>query len=1149
MVALKTGQLEYVQSFQQLVPFLRDELDWPIDGDDFIDLEDVTFEYDADELHIKPEERAKIREIRQLRPLVTNQPWGIFFVSFESEKNIPVVVLRRILRALVVRKRHSANATDRKGWDLNDLLFISAFGRTGERELSFAHFSEEPESGGLAVLRVLGWDNKNTRLHLANVYETLRSRLRWPDEPEDAEDWRKNWASAFVLKHREAIDTSKALAIRLAKLATQIRERANTIMTVEPEEGPMRSLHNAFRECLIHDLDEDDFADMFAQTIAYGLLTARISRESGALVADDLAHMVPVTNPFLKELFETFLALSGRSKRKHLDFDELGIDDVVETLRNTKIEAVLRDFGDRNPQEDPVIHFYELFLREYDAQKRLQRGVFYTPRPVVSFIVRSVDEILRTEFELKFGLADTTTWGEMTERIDGLDVPKGTEHDQPFVQILDPATGTGTFLVEAIDLIHKTMTDKWKADGHGERKIEHLWNDYVPKHLLTRLHGYELMMAPYAIAHMKIGLKLYETGYRFGTGERARVYLTNSLEPAHDFSDRLAFAIPALAHEAKSVNEIKKHQRFTVVIGNPPYSVSSWNTGTWITNLAEDYKRTVRSEESQIQSLSNDYIKFLRFGQWLIETSGLGLLGLITGHGFLHGTQPRDLRRQLVEVFDRCYCLDLHGSIRRSASGDAEDEPVFQIMTGVAILVGLRTTPHVEQGASLQTSLIGRLEKKLSFLVVNTAVSATIAVSQHEPTSPYFFFASAKSEPDLAAEYRDFIDLPAIFGTGNRQKDREKYWATGFATQQDDLAISFSPKEVANKMAALAESQSFEELRGRYRLCTTNQWNYQKAKKFAEQEQWIEYLAEVAYRPFDRRWTVYHRHVLTIPRMQVMSQLDGNADHNIGLVSSRAVNDLVFAHCFVTVEPIDKISISTKTSTNAYVFPLYFTESDMFEVRRRPNISGTFLSSLAAALNLPLSSGHGVLDKFTPEVIFCYLYAILHSISYRERYAEFLKIDFPRLPLTDNTELFQALANFGGKLVARHLLDPKESKLLCQPETRFICKGNPRVEPGFPKYSNGKVMINASCWFEDVTPDVWEFHIGGYQVCRKWLKDRAAKGGKNPHPGRVLSNEDILHYRRITVSLKETIRIMKEIDTVIDKHGGWPGAFVISETN
>lgn len=314
---------------------------------------------------------------------MTDQPWGIFFVKFEP-KRLPVVALRRVLRSLVIRKRRSADQAQTASWQLHDLLFISAYGEDDQRQITFAHFSEDPEFGDLPTLRVLGWDDADTVLHIDHVHQTLHDQLSWPDDHEDLDAWRERWASAFTVRHREVITTSRQLAERLAELARVIRRRVNAALAVEAEDGPTRTLMAAFKEALIHDLSEDDFADMYAQTIAYGLLSARVSRPAG-LVADDVKAMVPITNPFLRDLLDTFLDVGGRQGA--IDFDELGVNDVVELLRRANMEAVLRDFGDRNPQEDPVIHFYEAFLREYDAEKRMKRGVFYTPRPVVSYIV------------------------------------------------------------------------------------------------------------------------------------------------------------------------------------------------------------------------------------------------------------------------------------------------------------------------------------------------------------------------------------------------------------------------------------------------------------------------------------------------------------------------------------------------------------------------------------------------------------------------------------------------------------------------------------------------------------------------------------------------------------------------------------------
>ena len=385
--------LKDIRTFPSLVKYLRDELDWPIEAYDF---EELTFDYTTEELGIDSKNAAKIQEIKRLRPLSINQPWGIFFVKFEP-KRLPVVALRRILSRVVVKKRASANSAERTSWEMSDLLFISNYGEGEERRISLAHFCQDTAKNDLPTLKVLGWDNLDTDLHLDHVADKFQNKLKWPDEEDDIEGWKEVWRSAFTLRHREVIKTSKTLAVRLAELARDIRTRINTVLSIEVKNGPVKRLMKGFQEALIHDLDENDFADMYAQTIAYGLLSARVANPSGG-TADDFAEAMPITNPFLKELMETFLDVGGRKGKAGstagLDFDELGVSEVVELLDAANMKAVIRDFGDKNPQEDPVIHFYELFLKEYDAKKRMQRGVFYTPRPVVSFIVRSVDELL-----------------------------------------------------------------------------------------------------------------------------------------------------------------------------------------------------------------------------------------------------------------------------------------------------------------------------------------------------------------------------------------------------------------------------------------------------------------------------------------------------------------------------------------------------------------------------------------------------------------------------------------------------------------------------------------------------------------------------------------------------------------------------------
>jgi len=1130
------AKLATIKRFDQLIAYLRDEMGWPIGRDSFEEVDDLFYDFTADELGIDPKTAAKIQEIKRLRPLSPKQPWGIFFVKFEPKK-LPVVALRRILSQVAFKKRASANSAERAAWAADDLLFVSNYGEGEERQISFAHFSRAQDGHDLPTLKVLGWDDRDTALHLDAVAKQLSENLAWPGA-DDPDEWRKQWSRAFTLRHREVVTTSKELSIRLAELARRIRDRIRTALAIETEKGSLTKLMKAFQTALVHDLDADGFADMYAQTIAYGLLSARIADPLKKTADDFAAHMR--TNPFLRELMETFLKVGGRRGKAGgpgIDFDELGVSEVVELLDGANMEAVVRDFGDRNPQEDPVIHFYELFLKEYDAKKRMQRGVFYTPRPVVSYIVRSVDELLRTEFGLADGLADTTTWGEIAKHHKDLKIPDGVSPDQDFVQILDPATGTGTFLVEVLDLIYKTLVAKWKAQGHGEKKINALWNEYVPKHLLTRLHGYELLMAPYAIAHLKIGLKLYETGYRFNSDERARVYLTNALEPAQDLSGRFEFAIPALAHEAQAVNQVKRSQRFTVVIGNPPYSIISANTGPWIVDLCEAYKTTVRHRERQIQALSDDYVKFLRLAQWQLENSATGILAMITNNGYLDGHLFVDLRASLLITCPLTHVLNLHGNLRtgeRTPEGKP-DENVFDIQTGVAII--LASKPQwLASGCVRYADLWGGRGEKY----------ATLSEGDRGRTAWQVLESSSSSAPwipiaiEAGSEWSDMKSLLEVFGTGDPKRDAQNRYAAGFVSQQDDFAIAFTKEEISARVETLLSPRTTEAaLRQQFRLCTTAQWSFLRAREELAGEDIGSLLTPCSYRPFDRRYTVFHRGVVSILRKELMRHLVRR--DNIALLATRGISRQRYAHAFAVTGPVDRHALDN-ASESMFVFPLFLYPDSVFglgggalfqQEKRDINLAPRFRGALARAVASE--------SQIDPEDIFDYVYAVLYSPAYRDRYAGFLQRDFPRLPIPGGPDVFWSLARLGRELIALHIL---QSPALEHGTATYDGPKAPRVERvawlsetvwlDAPATRKGEMMRAGTIGFRGVPEDVWSFHIGGYQVCEKWLKDRK---------GRTLSKDDIAHYQKIVVALAETLRLMKEIDKVIEQHGGWPGAF------
>ena len=1152
-------RLARIRRFDQLVAYLRDELGWPIDSDDF---EELTFEYTPEELGIDTKNAAKIHEIKRLRPLVPGQPWGIFFVKFEP-KRLPVVALRRILGQVALKKRTSANKSERQAWAADDLLFVSNYGEGDERRIAFAHFSKPRDGHDLPTLKVLSWDNLDTPLHLDAVAHELTAHLTWPDDEDDPNAWRERWRAAFKLRHREIITTSKELSERLAELARTIRDRIGTTLAIETETGPLTKLMTAFQTALVHDLDAAGFADMYAQTIAYGLLSARITDPARRTADDFAAHMR--TNPFLLELMETFLRVGGRRGKAGgpgIDFDELGVSEVVELLDQANIEAVVRDFGDRNPQEDPVIHFYEHFLAAYDKKQKVSRGVFYTPRPVVSYIVRSVDELLRTEFGLEDGFADVTTWGEMAKRQRDLEVPDGTPPDQAFVQILDPATGTGTFLVEVIDLIHKTMVEKWKSQGHGAQKTQELWNEYVPKHLLPRLHGYELLMAPYAIAHLKIGLKLFETGYRFESDERAQVYLTNALEPPGEGQLTLDF-LPALAHEAEAVNEIKRKRRFTVVIGNPPYSGLSSNMGPWIDGLLKGRlpDGTATSSYYRVDGaplgerkvwLQDDYVKFIRLSQWLLDGTGAGVHAYISNHGYLDNPTFRGMRWSLTQSFRQIRVLDLHGNLKKKEAPPAggRDVNVFDIQQGVAIGFFAKAAA----GRSVcHADLWGERASKYKWLLGHGFLDTHW--TQLEPAPSFYLF-----EPFDGAGTDGYSDWPAI-------NEVMPVNVTGVVTARDGFVIDFDREALRGRIADLrSKSLSDDAIRKKYFVGKGSKkyspgdsrgWKLPAARlKIREDDQWDERYAPVLYRPFDIREMYYVPWMVDWPRTEAMPHLF--AGWNQALCIGRAgqvIGSSVWDVLFASTPPSD---FNLFRRGGNCLFPLYLypgvgkADGSLFsrwpkgKGGRTPNLDSGFVEQIAAATELRfVSDGRGDLRKtFGPKDVLAWIYAVFHSPGYREHYEAQLKLDFPRVPLAGSAELFRKLAEAGHELLVLHVL---ESLKLDEFITTYTGPKNPEV--GRVGWSNGTVWLDAgktnaredhratkpgTIGFKGVPEQVWDFHIGGYQVCHKWLKDRK---------GRTLSDEDVAHYQKIVVALHETIRIMAEIDEVIEAYGGWPDAF------
>lgn len=951
----------------------------------------------------------------------------------------------------------------------------------------------------------------------------------------------------FLESRPQPITTPKDLSERTAKLAHIIRDTIVEAFEKDKASSDLKDLREAFSQVLIPDLNKPEkvteFADMYAQTIVYGLFAARCNHKGPeSFQRLGAAREIPKTNPFLKKLFETITG-SSLDEEPYVDF----VDDLVQILANTDMEKVLENFGKRTRQEDPIVHFYETFLAAYDPKTRELRGVYYTPEPVVQYIVKSVDHILMSRFSLEGGLthtADIVEYDREEAFQDEHGMPdrsrllKTMQEARPKVLILDPACGTGTFLYAVMDFIRAEFMKRGDAG---------LWSAYVRDHLLPRLFGFELLMAPYAVAHFKLGMLLAgydlpkeqrkQWQYDFEGDERLEIYLTNTLEEAPTTMADALWGLRILSKEANEASRVKRDLPIMVVLGNPPYSGHSANNGKWIENLISTYQKIdgIPLKEVQQKWLHDDYVKFIRWGQWRIEATGYGILAIVTNHGYLDNPTFRIMREQLTRTFDEIYILNLHGNSKKKERNPegGKDENVFDIQQGVAIGVFIKKSNSSKNAEIYYSDLWGTRETKFQWLNNNDITNTKWNLIQVQ--APFYLFSPQNA--DLLSEYNQGWNVRTAFPVNS----------VGIVTARDKLTIHFSREELMETVRKFASLQ-VEEAREIFNLGKdARDWKVENAQKDIQENEYREDLVlPVCYRPFDERFTYYSgksRGFIGQPQQRVMFHMI--AGKNIGLGTTRSTEiGRGWEHIFCASSIIQHHTVSLKEVN--YLFPIYiyptskssqqqFTDKHWSPGRngRLPNLNPNLVSDLEKHLDIKfISDGHGDLaTTFGPEDVFDYIYAIFHTPTYRQRYAEFLKIDFPRVPLTSSLDLFRKLCFFGEELVALHLL---ESPYLSQLITRYPVVGANIVEKGFPKFvvydddQTGYVFINKTQYFEGVPSEVWDFHVGGYQVCEKWLKDRR---------GRQLSFDDLMHYQKVIVALKETMRLMEEIDKAIPK---WP---------
>lgn len=846
------------------------------------------------------------------------------------------------------------------------------------------------------------------------------------------------------------ITTAKRLAEQMAAKARILASTINNAFRIAENEGEEEDANRqlqgqltAFRTVLINDLSTEEFADIYAQTVAYGMFAARLhDNTSNDFSRQEAANLIPKTNPFLRNIFQQIAGY---------DLDERiawVVDDLVNIFLATDVQKVMKNYKKKGQHHDPMIHFYEDFLSAYNPLLRKAKGVWYTPLSVVQFIVRAVDEILKRDFNLAEGLADHSKFTHEVvneqykkgERINGKLTKPTIRKETHRVQILDPATGTGTFLAEVVNQIYDKFQD-----------MQGMWQGYVNDHLLPRLHGFELLMASYAVAHLKLDMLLEQTGFNHAENKkRLKIYLTNSLEECHP--DTGSLWAQWLSDEASAANRIKRDCPVMVMIGNPPYSGESQNKGEWIMHLMEDYKKEPGGEtqlkERNPKWINDDYVKFIRLAQYYIERNKYGVIGFINPHGFLDNPTFRGMRWNLLKTFDKIYTINLHGNNKKKevCPDGSPDENVFDIQQGVSINMFIKTGEKKakELGKVYYYDLYGKREEKYNFLT-NTPFSE-VKYKELNPIAPMYFFVPKDFE--LMEEYEKGVKVNDLFSLGSM----------GITTGHDKEMVSIQPFKSADNLP-------------------------------------------YCYRPFDTQWIDYDVERIARARENVMSHLK-KANIALCLIKVNSSSDGLFK-VLVSSGMTDKTILSSKD--NANVFPLYLYTNEFGKETKVANLSDEEWQKF-----------NNSIGRITPpEELLAYIYAVLHSPSYRERYKEFLKVDFPRIPLPTSESEFVRLAQIGQQLIDLHMMRNTQN---WKCDTTFPEPGSQQID--MFKWKDKQVWINKQQYFGNVPEEVWNFYIGGYQPAQKWLKDRK---------GRTLVFDDIKHYLYIIHALAETIKLMQKI--------------------
>jgi hypothetical protein len=1054
-------------SLQAFTDLLIYGLKWPIPSG--LEWDDLPIDWSPAELDLDPEKVGPIR-IHQLN-IVTDQQVGILVLQFDG-KRLPVAAVRRIIERFLKTPSGKTRSGKRPAWQEDRILVFAISPQDNS-----IHAIGVGREDGRRVLRSLSWSNRSTPARLELIAERGVPELVWGDRG-PALTTGLSRAAGFGA-YRGAIRSAAALAARMAEVARELREEVLDLLDFETEGGPMRTLLGEFQERLLPDLDHKKFADVYAQTMVYGMLSARVTHPE--LFAGD-RPLLGIR--FSNELLDSIYARFREQTAGELDVDELGLGELAGELAKTDIKELLADFGSKDRKMDPVVFLYEQFLQQYDSRQRMDAGAFYTPLPVVQFMTRAVDHILKTTFRLPLGIADPATWSEVCRNL-GIVLPDDTVPERAFVSMVDPATGTGTYLMEWIRVARESYV---AANGNDNG-----WSKHFEEHVAPAMHAFELMLAPYAIAHLKFAVE----GHAAGIEDIEPTILLSDTLSYPDTQGSWDFDDDPVAIEAQSADDIKTTERFTVVIGNPPYNreqgtvVGKKRNGGVVRHgvpgidpLINDLTKpmTEAGQGVHIKNLYNDYVYFWRWATWKATQDlgdGPGIVAMITASSYLSGKSMSGLRAHLRDVFDDFYVIDLGGEGR----GANTEENVFDILTPVAIGIGVRSTGARDTSKSRNcrvhyVRVSGSRSDKFDWLERDFADIEFVNV-------PGAYLDSLA--PAASGDYADWPSLEDLMPWSHSGVQLKRTWPVG--PSEDVLSERWHSlldatdqrKMMSGTDARNPNATPTSLLGGSSRLPATA-----SLRSGDNPEGYGLY----GYRSFDRQWLIQDNRLIDRPRPELWA-----------------------------VRSDQQIYITTLTSTTLGLGPVltatpYVPDLDHFR------------GSYGAKNTLPMwrdrdatdpNLGPVVLDRFAealgegigPDEIVQYLYGIGGTAAFSERFAEELAVAAGpvHLPITKDRNLFGAVATLGKELLAWHTWGERyaDRPIPLGPAAEAVTITGKPERFGYDAASQTLTVGNGAV--TPVSPEVWDFEVSGMKPLQKWLGYRMAK-----RQGRTSSPLDAITY-------------------------------------